>query len=123
RRYFDISSHDSTVSIREKVTERLLALDQSLQHAIPPILDLLDSLDDQDPFRSLDLVQHRLQTYQAVIRLLLKEADMRPVLLIFEDLHGYDSLTLGLLNELFVAAQNVRLLLVLTYRLGYADAW
>jgi tetratricopeptide (TPR) repeat protein len=86
-------------------------------------LDLLDSLDDQDPFRSLDLVQHRLQTYHAVIRLLLKEADMRPVLVIFEDLHGYDSLTLGLLNELFVAAQNARLLLVLTYRLGYADAW
>jgi tetratricopeptide (TPR) repeat protein len=123
RQYFNISSHDSTALISQKVTEKVLALDRSLQHAIPPLLDLLDSLDDQHPFRSLDLVQHRQQTYQAVIRLLLKETDVRPALMVFEDLHWYDSLTLGLLNELFVAAQNARLLLVLTYRLGYADAW
>jgi class 3 adenylate cyclase/tetratricopeptide (TPR) repeat protein len=123
KQYFSISSHDSTTLIREKVTEKVLALDQSMQHAIPPLLDLLDSLDDQHPFRSLDLVQHRQQTYQAVIRLLLKETEIQPALVVFEDLHWYDSLTLGLLNELFVAAQNARLLLVVTYRLGYADAW
>src|SRR5205823_8657370 len=103
-----------TPLIREKVTEKVLALDQSLQHAIPPLLDLLDSLDDQHRFRSVDLVQHRQQTYQAVIRLLLRETEMRPVLVVFEDLHWYDSLTLGLLNELLVAAQNARLLLVVT---------
>jgi class 3 adenylate cyclase/tetratricopeptide (TPR) repeat protein len=123
RQYFNISSHDNTVLIREKVTGKIFALDPSMQHAIPPLLDLLDSLDDQHPFRSLDLVQHRQQTYQAVIRLLLKETEIRPALVVFEDLHWYDSLTLGLLNELFVAAQNAPLLLVVTYRLGYADAW
>jgi class 3 adenylate cyclase/tetratricopeptide (TPR) repeat protein len=121
--YFDISSHDSTLSIQQKVKEKVLALDQSLQHAIPPLLDLLDSLDDDHAFRSLDLVQHRQQTYQAVIRLLLKETDIRPVVAIFEDMHRYDSLSHGLLNELFVAAQNARLLLIVSYRPGHADAW
>jgi tetratricopeptide (TPR) repeat protein len=123
RRYFNISSHDSTPSIREKVREKILALDQSLEDAIPPLLDLLDSLDDEHPFRSLDLVQHRQQTYQAVIRLLLRETGTRPVIAVFEDFHWYDSLTLGLLNELVVAAQNARLLFVISYRVGYTDAW
>src|SRR5262249_48414732 len=123
RQYFNITSHDGTASIRQKVTEKVSALDPSLQQAVPPLLDLLDSLDDQHPFRSLDLVQRRQQTYQAVIRLLLRETEMRPLLVVFEDLHWYDSLTHGLINELFVAAQNARLLLVVTYRLGYADPW
>ena len=123
RQYFNISSQDSTASIRQKVTERVLALDPSLQRVTAPLLHLLDSLEEQDPFRFLDLAERRQQTYQAVIHLLLKETETRPGLLVFEDLHWYDSLTLGLLNELFVAAQNARLLLVLTYRLGYADAW
>ena len=44
RDYFKINVHDSTQSIRERVTGRILALDASLQDAIPPLLDLLDSL-------------------------------------------------------------------------------
>jgi class 3 adenylate cyclase/tetratricopeptide (TPR) repeat protein len=123
RRYFNISSQDSTASIRQKVTERILALDSSLQDATAPLLDLLDSLEDPHPFRLFDFVQRRQQTYQAVIRLLLKEIEMRPALVVFEDLHWYDSLTLGLINELFDAAQNARLLLVVTHRLGYAGPW
>jgi len=123
RQYFNISSRDSTASIRQKVAEKISALGPSLQQAMPPLLDLLDLLDDQHPFRSLDLVLRRQQTYQAVIRLLLRETEIRPALVVFEDLHWYDSLTLGLINELLVAAQSARLLLVVTYRLGYADPW
>ena len=58
------------------------------------------------PFRSLDPVQHRQYTYQAVIRLLLSESRVQPIIAVFEDLHWNDSLTLGLLNELVVGAQN-----------------
>ena len=87
------------------------------------MLDLLDALDDEHPFRSLDPLQHRQCTYQAVIRLLLSESRVQPVVAVFEDLHWNDALTLGLLNELVVAAQNARLLLVVTYRPEYRDEW
>jgi class 3 adenylate cyclase/tetratricopeptide (TPR) repeat protein len=123
RQYFNISSQDSTASIRQKVTEKVLALDPSLQHVTAPLLHLLDSLEEEHPFRFFDLVQRRQQTYEAVIRLLLKETEKRPGLVVFEDLHWYDSLTLGLIGELFAAAQAARLLLVLTYRLGHAGPW
>src|SRR4029077_8892910 len=123
RQYFNISSQDSTASIRQKVTGKVLALDPSLQDLTAPLLYLLGSLEEQHPFRFLDLVQRRQRTYQAVIRLLLKETEMRSGLVVFEDLHGYDSLTLGLISELFAAGPTARLLLVVTYRLGYAGPW
>jgi class 3 adenylate cyclase/tetratricopeptide (TPR) repeat protein len=123
RHYFKINVHDSTRSIREKVTSKILTLDQSLQDAIPPVLDLLDSLDNNDPFRSLDLVQHRQCTYQAISRLLLSENRVQPVIAVFEDLHFSDSLTLGLLNELVVAARNARFLVLVSYRPEYGDEW
>jgi class 3 adenylate cyclase/tetratricopeptide (TPR) repeat protein len=123
RDYLEIRAEGSTRSIREKVTERILRLGLSLQDAIPPILDLLDSLDEKHPFKSLDLVQHRQYTYQAFIRLLLSESRVQPVVAVFEDLHWYDSLSLGLLNELVVAAQAARLLLLVCYRPEFRDEW
>jgi class 3 adenylate cyclase/tetratricopeptide (TPR) repeat protein len=121
--YFKINVHDSTQSIRETVTDRILAIDVSLQDAIPPVLDLLDCLDDDHPFRSLDLVQRRQSTYQAVVRLLLSESRVRPVIAVFEDLHWHDSLSLGLLNEVVVAAQDARLLLVVNFRPEHKVEW
>jgi class 3 adenylate cyclase len=123
RDYFNVNIHDSTQSIRERMTGKVLALDASLQDTIPPMLDLLDALDPDDPFRSLDLAQRRQSTYQAVVRLLLRESRVRPVIAVFEDLHWHDSLSLGLLSELVVAAQHARLLLVVSYRPEYRDEW
>ena len=100
-----------------------MALDASLVDAIPPVLHLLEALEDEHPFRSLDPIQHRQYTYQAITRLLLSENRVQPVVVVFEDLHWNDSLTLGLLNELVVGAQHARLLLVASYRPVYRDEW
>jgi class 3 adenylate cyclase/tetratricopeptide (TPR) repeat protein len=123
RRYFKINVNDSTQSIREKISDRILTLDPALEDAIPPLLDLLDALDDEHPFRSLDPIHHRQNTYQAVTLLLLSETRVQPVVAVVEDLHWNDALTLGLLNELVVATQNARLLLIVTYRPEYPDEW
>lgn len=123
KQYFMINPHDTTHAIREKASGKMLALDPSLQDAVPPILDLLDSLDSDHPFRSLDPSEHRRKTYQAVIQLLLSESCSRPVLAVFEDLHWYDTLTLGLLDELVVSARNARLLIIVTYRPEHGDHW
>jgi class 3 adenylate cyclase/tetratricopeptide (TPR) repeat protein len=121
--YFKVNVRDSTRSIREKVTGRILALDPSLQDAIPPVLDLLDALYDEHPFRSVDPLQHRQYTYQSVTRLLRSENRVQPILMVLEDLHWSDSLTLGLLSEIITIAQDARLLLVTSYRPEYQDEW
>jgi class 3 adenylate cyclase/tetratricopeptide (TPR) repeat protein len=123
RHYFKINVHDSTRSIHEKVAGKVMALDASLLDSIPPVLDLLDALEDEHPFRSLDPPQHRQYTYEAVTRLLLSESRVQPLMVIFEDLHWNDSLSLGLLNALIVGAPDARLLLVLSYRPQFRDEW
>lgn len=123
RAYFKVNNQDSIPFIQEKVADKISVLDPLLGDAIAPVLDLLDALDENDPFRSIDLVQRRQLTYQAVVRLLLAEARAQPVVAVFEDLHWHDSLSLGLLNELVVAAQDARLLLVVTYRPEFRDEW
>ena len=123
RHYFKINIEDSTRSIHEKVTSRILSLDLALQDAIPPILDLLNALDDEHPFRSLEPLEHRQHTRQAVTRLLLSETRVQSVVAVFEDLHCNDVLTLGLLDALVDQAQGARLLLVVNYRPDYRDEW
>jgi tetratricopeptide (TPR) repeat protein len=123
RDYFKISDGDSTQSIGEKVASKTLALDTSLHDALPPLMDLLDALPDEHPFRSLDPIQHQQRTYQAVTRLLLNETRTQPVIVLFEDLHWNDSLTLGLLSEIAVSASDARLLLVVSYRPEFRDEW
>jgi class 3 adenylate cyclase/tetratricopeptide (TPR) repeat protein len=123
KQYFTINSNDTTQVIREKASSKMLELDPSLQDAVPPILDLLDSLDGDHPFRSFDPYEHRRKTYNAIIRLLLTESLRQPIIAIFEDLHWYDTLTLGALNELVVSAHNARLLIIVSYRPEYGDHW
>ena len=121
--YFKINVHDSTQSIREKVTARILTLDPSLQDAIPPVLDLLDALDDEHPFRSLDPLQHRQCTYQAVIRLLLSESRVQPVVAVFEDLHWNDSLTPRSAERAGRRRPECSPAPVVSYRPDYRDEW
>jgi class 3 adenylate cyclase/tetratricopeptide (TPR) repeat protein len=121
--YFKINRRDNPGSIREKVTEKILALDPALRDTIPPLLDLLDALDAGHPFQSLDPLQHRQHTYQAITRLLLRENRVQPVVAVFEDLHWNDSLTLGLLSEIVVNARDARLLLLVSYRPEFVDEW
>jgi class 3 adenylate cyclase/tetratricopeptide (TPR) repeat protein len=132
KQYFTIGPHDTTQAIKEKVSGKMSMLDPSLRDAVPPILDLLDSLDRDDPFRTLDSSEHRRKTYQAVIRLLLTETQRRskpdqsriqPIIAVFEDLHWYDTLSIGLLNELVVQVRDACLLLVVSYRPEYGDQW
>lgn len=123
KQYFKIDVHDGTRSIHEKVSGKILTLDASLLDAIPPILDLLEALDAEHPFRLLDPLQHRQSTYRAVTRLLLSESRIQPLIIIFEDLHWNDPLSLGLLDALVVGALESRLLLLVSYRPSYKDEW
>jgi class 3 adenylate cyclase/tetratricopeptide (TPR) repeat protein len=122
KQYFKINIYDSTRSIHEKVTGKILTLDASLLDAIPAVLDLLEALEPGHPLRS-DPARHRQYTYQAITRLLVSESLVQPLIIIFEDLHWNDSLTLGLLNALIIGSMNARLLLVLTCRPEYKNDW
>ena len=59
----------------------------------------------------------------AVKRLLLREAQVQPLLVVFEDLHWIDSETQALLDSLVESLPPARLLLFVNYRPEYEHRW
>src|SRR5499426_3678308 len=123
RRYCHVEEHDDTRTIRAKVTGQVLTLDEGLQETIPALLSLLEALPDESPFRHLDPPQRRQRTLEALKRLLLRESQPQPLLLVFEDLHWIDSETQALLNSLLESLPTARLLLLVNYRPEYEHRW
>ncbi|MFQ5899816.1 MAG: alpha/beta fold hydrolase [Candidatus Methylomirabilia bacterium] len=121
--YFQVEDRDTTQRVREKVTGKVLTLDEQLKDSIPPLLWLLESLPASDPFRSLDPPQRRGRTLEALKQLLLRESRRQPLLLVFEDLHWIDSESQALLDALVESLPTSRVLLLTNYRPEYEDRW
>lgn len=62
---------------------------------LPVFLALLDVPVDDPQWHELDPPQRRQQTLEAVKRLLLRESQLQPLLLLCEDLHWIDAGTQG----------------------------
>src|SRR5262245_30710666 len=123
RRYCAVEDRDDTRTISAKVTGLVLTLDAALQDTIPALLALLEALPDDSPFRTLDPPQRRQHTLEALKRMLLRESQVQPLVLVFEDLHWIDAETQALLNSLVESLPTARLLLLVNYRPEYQHTW
>ena len=123
KRYSHIADHDDTRTIRAKLTGQVLTLDAALQDVIPALLSLLDALPDDSPFRQLDPAQRRQRTLTALKRVLLRESQVQPLLLVFEDLHWIDTETQALLDILVESLPTAQILLLVNYRPEYQHGW
>jgi class 3 adenylate cyclase/tetratricopeptide (TPR) repeat protein len=121
--YFKVQDRDDHREIREKVTGKLLALDETLKATLPAFLALLDVPIEDPQWQGLDPPQRRLRTLDAVKRLLLRESQVQPLLLVFEDLHWIDTETQALLDHLIESLPTTRLLLLVNYRPEYQHSW
>ena len=121
--YFKINDRDDHRAIREKVTSRLLELDESLKSSVAPLLALLDTPFADAEWDKLDPLQRRSRTFDAVKRLLLRESRVQPLVVVFEDLHWVDSETQAFLEELVESLPLSRMLLLVSYRPEYPDPW
>jgi class 3 adenylate cyclase len=89
KRYVQVEDRDDTRTIWARVTGQVLTLDPALQETIPALLALLDALPEDSPFRTLDPPQRRRRTLDGLKRVLLRENQVQPLLLVFEDLHWW----------------------------------
>jgi class 3 adenylate cyclase/predicted ATPase len=123
KRYVHAEDGDEPRTIRAKVTGQVLTLDETLQETIPALLSLLDTLPDDSPFLALDPSQRRRQTLNALKRILLRESQLQPLLVVFEDLHWIDTETQALLDDLIESLPTARLMLLVNYRPEYQHSW
>ena len=121
--YFRIGDRDDHREMRDKVLGRVLGLDRTLEPLLPPLLALLDVPVEDPAWQNLDPPQRRQRTLDAVKRLLLREAQVQPLLVVFEDLHWVDGETQALLDNLVESLGSVRLLLLVNYRPEYEHRW
>jgi class 3 adenylate cyclase/tetratricopeptide (TPR) repeat protein len=123
KRYFTTEDREGPRVVQEKMTGKLLTLDRALEASLPALLSLLDVPTDDPQWPTLDPPQRRRRTLDAVKRLLLRESQVQPLLVVFEDLHWIDSETQALLDGLVESLPAARLLLLVNYRPEYQHPW
>jgi class 3 adenylate cyclase/tetratricopeptide (TPR) repeat protein len=123
RGYFQVESADDAGAIRAKVTRRLLDLDPSLHWGIAPILSLGDIPADDPEYEALEPAQRRRRIFNAVLRIVLRESERQPVLVVVENAHWADSETTALVEALVEEIRDARVLVLVTYRSEHRPAW
>ena len=121
--YLGIQERDDPREIRQRAAAKLLTLDHTLEPLLTPLLALLDVPLDDTAWNALDSPQRRQRILDAVKRILLRESQVQPLILIFGDLHWIDSESQALLDGLLESLPAARILLLVTYRPEYQHGW
>ena len=121
--YFQIDDRDDAGRIREKVMGALLALDPRFAELAIPLLSLLDIPTPDAAWAALDPPQRRQQINDAIRRLLVRESEIQPLLVVLEDLHWVDRETEALLDTLVQRLSTSRMALLVNCRPEYLLPW
>jgi class 3 adenylate cyclase/tetratricopeptide (TPR) repeat protein len=121
--YFSLEDRDDARRAREKLTGKLLTLDEGLRPALPALQSLLEVPVEDAAWLRMTAEQQRPRILDAVRRLLLRESQEQPLLLVLEDLHWIDSETQALVESLVESVPSHRVLLLVNYRPEYRHGW
>src|SRR5262249_34171589 len=86
-------------------------------------LALLEAPLDAGEWTGLEPAERRRRMLDAVRRLLLRESQAQPLVVVLEDLHWADAETRAVLHELVDDLPAARILLLVSYRPGYRHEW
>ena len=121
--YFEIDGEEDPRRTAERVAGKLVMLDEALKPVLPPLFALLDVPVEDEEWQALDEAERRDRSLDAVKGLLLRESQVRPVILVFEDLHWIDEATQALLEGFVESLPASRFLLLVNYRPEYEHGW
>jgi class 3 adenylate cyclase/tetratricopeptide (TPR) repeat protein len=122
RRNFDVDEQDDAALVREKVTERIARIGAGLDRVLPYLFYMLGAAEADDAVLGMDPQIRRAETFEALRQLLLRAAERKPQVLVFEDLHWSDRATLEFLSYLLDSIPRSRVLILLTIRPGHEFA-
>src|SRR5262245_7997535 len=120
QRAFGIDEADSGAAIIEKIEHGVARLGGGADGVAPYVRSLLSVDPGDQAVATMGPQQRRGETLDALRRLLAKATTIRPHVVVIEDLHWIDTATEQFLATLIDGAPSLRVLLVFTYRPGYA---
>jgi len=119
KRNFRIDETDAEHAIARKVERSVLRLGEDLRPILPYLKNLL-AVDPGDPtVLAMDPRLRRAEIFDALRRVLVRAAEIRPQVLVLEDLHWVDQVTEESLRFTADSVPGSRILQILTYRPGY----
>jgi class 3 adenylate cyclase/tetratricopeptide (TPR) repeat protein len=119
RRAFRIEEGDGEEAIVRKIERSVLLLGEDLRPILPH-LRFLFSVDPGDPgVLGLDPAARRAAVFDAVRKVTVRAAEVRPHVFVFEDLHWTDTATEEYLAFVADSIAASRALVILTYRPGH----
>jgi tetratricopeptide (TPR) repeat protein len=119
RRNFRIEEGDAEGTIVTKVERGVLRLGEDLRPILPYLRYLL-SVDPGDAtVLTMDPQQRRGEVFDALRRFTLRAAEVRPQVVVYEDVHWMDQATEAYLVFTADSIPTSRVLRLLTYRTGY----
>jgi predicted ATPase len=109
--------------IKKKMAEKMARLDEKLESALPPFMELFSLKVEDEDFIKLGPQQKRERTFEAIRNLLIRVSQERLLVLAVEDMHWIDKASEELLDYLIGSLVSTHILLILLYRPEYTHQW
>jgi len=123
RMNFRIENDDSAAQIREKIRHGVREL-QMDPDAVLPVLETLFGLPvSGEALQPVDPRARRQQIFETIRALTMAGAQLRPLVLVLEDLHWIDTTSEEYLVQLVDSLAGMPMLLLTTHRPGYNLRW
>jgi class 3 adenylate cyclase/tetratricopeptide (TPR) repeat protein len=123
RFFVGIKGGEQEQVIKGKLQEKVVGLDENLEHVIPSLQELLSLTVDDEEYVNLEPVQKKERTFESIRGLLVRSSRDRPLVLAVEDLHWIDKTTEEFLSYMIGWLPKTRILLLLLYRPEYTHQW
>ena len=124
RAYYGITAQDDDRTAREKISDRLLLLDEDFRDVLPVLFEFFGVPDPDRPAPQLDPEVKQQQLF-AVLRKVVQGADPRigQFVTLIEDLHWMDSGSAAFLEEWVEAVGGTASFLLVTFRPEFSPGW
>ena len=120
---FDIREEDGDSEIRGKVLGGLKVLDADEVSTLPYLLEVLSVTDSGIDKISISPEARKDRIIEAVQRIALKGSEIKPLIMVFEDLHWIDKSSEDCLKDLLKIVPGAKVLLIFTYRPDFVHSW
>jgi len=119
---FDLQESDNLNTVRLKLETGLDAIKADKKTIVPYLLELL-SMEDTgiDPSLSTQAIREGIS--ESLIKIVGKQSEIRPLIMIIEDLHWIDQNSDLLIRDLLDIVPGIQLLLIFTHRPEYQEKW
>jgi predicted ATPase len=121
--YFQIEDEDREATIKKKVRNTFMGLDEKVEVVPPALHEVLSLRVDDEKYVQLSPQQRKQRTFEVIRDLLIRESQKKPLILAVEDLHWIDMTSQEFLDYLIGSLPTTRILLILLYRPEYTHQW